>query len=262
MEVWLLNNLGTLALAVVVIGGVFFFAVVGSALVRRGFPRLLKGEHNDMVGVVLGMYGTIYGIFLAFVIVAELQGLDTAGTVVASEATHAAEIVRGASAFPAAERKRLTGAVGEYIHAVVDTQWPLMREGKADGPRTEDALAGIYKTLQDYEPVTESEKAYYAQSATALDGLVGDRRARLTIAAQELPALLKVLVYGGALIMIPLTFLYGVVNRKAQLMFVGSVSVLIGVTLLLSLALARPFAGDLGVQPAPFKEGALAQFWK
>ncbi|CAM5671798.1 hypothetical protein GCM10010329_42930 [Streptomyces spiroverticillatus] len=45
-------------------------------------------------------------------------------------------------------------------------------------------------------------------------------------------------------------------------MFVGSVAALIGVSLLLTLSLDRPFAGDLAVPPTPFMEGALAQFWK
>ncbi|MCX5202834.1 DUF4239 domain-containing protein [Streptomyces sp. NBC_00237] len=262
MEVWLLNHLSTLGLAILMIGGVFVFAALGSMMTRRKFPQVVKGTNNDMVGVLLGMYGAIYGIILAFVVVAEWEGIGVAENIVANEATHAAEIVRGAAAFPEPVEKRLIASVGDYTHAVVEVQWPLMRAGKSDSRATESALQGIYQVLQSYEPVTESEKTYYAQAVAHLDDVVSDRRDRITASTSELPILLKVLVYGGALVMVPLTFLYGIPNRKAQLMFVGSVAALIGVSLLLTLSLDRPFAGDLAVPPTPFKEGALAQFWQ
>ncbi|MEU6985724.1 hypothetical protein ABZ946_20190 [Streptomyces sp. NPDC046324] len=69
MVLWLLNHLGTLTLAVLIVGGTVLAALAGSVLLRRRHPRLADGEHNDMVGVVLGMFGAIYGIILAFVIV-------------------------------------------------------------------------------------------------------------------------------------------------------------------------------------------------
>ncbi|MGW3145638.1 hypothetical protein ACWDG1_13340 [Streptomyces sp. NPDC001177] len=46
-----------------------------------------------------------------------------------------------------------------------------------------------------------------------------------------------------------------------QLLFVSAVVGLTGFSLLLVMVLSRPFAGDLSVTPAPYKEAALAQFW-
>ncbi|MFD0526944.1 hypothetical protein ACFQ1I_06205 [Kitasatospora arboriphila] len=76
-----------------------------------------------------------------------------------------------------------------------------------------------------------------------------------------MPGLLQILVYGGAVVILPLTFLYGIRSRRIQLLFVGSVAALIGFSLLLVLVLDRPFAGELSVSPSPFKEGALTRFW-
>ncbi|MFE1777146.1 hypothetical protein [Streptomyces sp. NPDC059008] len=261
VDVWLLNHFNTLVLAVVIVGSVILFAIFGSVMLRRRFHGISEGKHNETVGVLLGVYGAIYGILLAFVVVAEWDGVDIAESVVASEATHAAEIVRGAAAFPSADRDRVIQAVGEYARVVVNNQWPLLKKGMPDSSQSEGALKNIYQMLQGYEPDTASEKAYYEQAVAHLDEVVSERRSRLVIAEQGLPVLLKVLIYGGALIMVSLTFFYGVRNRKAQLMFVGSVAALIGVSLLLTLALDHPFAGDLSITPAPFKQGVLAQFW-
>ncbi|GAA5024056.1 hypothetical protein GCM10025734_82030 [Kitasatospora paranensis] len=45
------------------------------------------------------------------------------------------------------------------------------------------------------------------------------------------------------------------------MLFVGSVAGLVGFSLLLVFVLDRPFSGDLSVSPAPYREGALAQYW-
>ncbi|MFJ9176665.1 DUF4239 domain-containing protein [Streptomyces sp. NPDC102360] len=261
VEIWLLNNLSTLALFLLICGGAVIVAVTGCLLVRRKVPVVAQGKYNDMIGVVLGMYAAIYGIILAFVVVAEWEGLGEAQTNVAAEASQTAEVLREADAFPPGQRREVTEAMDAYVHAVVDKQWPLMREGRADPNLTNPEITALYRAYQDYEPKTEVEKTYYSQSVATLADIASARRTRLSDAQQELPVLLTVLVYGGALVMLPLTFLYGIEGLRAQLTFVTSVAALIGVSLLLVLTLDHPFSGAVSVSPAPFREGVLAQFW-
>ncbi|MFG2498818.1 DUF4239 domain-containing protein [Streptomyces sp. NPDC048441] len=235
--------------------------MVGTLVLRRSFPHHANGAHNEMIGVVLGMYAAIYGIILAFVVVAEWEGLNEAETNVALEASQTAEVLRDASAFPPEQERRVTNAVAAYVRVVVDEQWPLMRAGEPDPGITNPEVTALYQVFQEYEPQTEAEKTYYEQSVSTLGEIAGARRTRLADAQQSLPSLLNVLVYGGALVMLPLTLLYGIRSLRANLMFVMSVAALIGVSLLLCLTLDHPFAGELAVSPAPFKEGVLAQFW-
>ncbi|MER5945219.1 DUF4239 domain-containing protein [Streptomyces sp. NPDC001904] len=261
MGIWLLNHFSTFALALLLGGGAVVLALAGCLVVRRKFPRLSAGAYNDMIGVVLGMYAAIYGIILAFVVVAEWEGLNEAGTNVAAEASQTAEVLRDASAFPPEQQRKVSDAMGAYVHAVVDKQWPLMREGRPDPGLTNPQVVRLYTVFQDYEPETNAEQAYYEQAVSTLGEVAEARRTRLADSEQSLPMLLDVLVYGGALVMLPLTFLYGMESIRAQLMFVASVAALIGVSLLLCLTLDHPFAGDMAVSPQPFKEGVLAQYW-
>ncbi|MFD9127840.1 DUF4239 domain-containing protein [Kitasatospora sp. NPDC059571] len=261
METWLLNNLSTFTLAVIVVGGFVVIAALGSALTRRRYPQTASGDHNDMVGVALSMFGAIYGVILAFVIVTLWTQLETAETVVATEATATAQIVRDAQAFPPAQRDQVDRAVSGYVHAVVEQQWPLMRDGQGDYNRTATKLEAVYQALQGYQPDTHAEQSFYDQAVDSLGQVAGQRRARITQSSQQLPGLLQVLVYGGAAVILPLTFLYGIRSRRIQVLFVSSVAALIGFSLLLVLVLDRPFAGELSVSPTPFKEGVLAQFW-
>ncbi|SEL78631.1 DUF4239 domain-containing protein [Streptacidiphilus jiangxiensis] len=261
MSLWLLNHLSTLTLALVTVGGTVLLAVVGSVLLRRRHPSLAQGEHNDMVGVTLGMFGAIYGIILAFVIVTLWTNLAQAQTVVATEATDAALITRDAAAFPPPVRAGLDSAVSGYVHAVVLNQWPRMRSGQASYGATETNLQSAYQVLQAYEPKSQQEQVFYQQTVNHLDDVAAQRRARITMAGQELPWLLQALAFGGAFVLIPLTFLYGTRRLRVQVLFVASVAGLIGFSLLLIVVMDRPFSGDLSVSPAPFQQGALTQYW-
>ncbi|MER8046957.1 DUF4239 domain-containing protein [Streptomyces sp. NPDC094032] len=261
MSLWLLNHSSTFTLTVVTVGGTILLAVAGSVLARRRYPSLAQGEHNDMVGVTLGMFGAIYGIILAFVIVTLWTQLDTTQTIVATEATDIALISRDAAAFPAPVRADVDAALSGYVHGVVEDQWPRMRAGQPSYGATAEKLQKVFDALQAYEPRTASEKVFYEQAVARLNDVAGQRRARLDMAEQELPPLLQALAFGGAIVLIPLTFLYGMRRLRIQLLFVSAVAGLVGFSLLLVFVLDRPFAGDLSVSPAPYKEGALAQYW-
>ncbi|WP_405982778.1 DUF4239 domain-containing protein [Streptomyces sp. NBC_00158] len=261
MSLWLLNHFSTFTLAVVSVGGTVLLAVAGSVLLRRRHPSLARGEHNDMVGVTLGMFGAIYGIILAFVIVTLWTQLEDTQTIVASEATSAALISRDAAAFPEPVRTRLDAAMSGYVHSVVEDQWPRMRAGNPSYGATEAHLQDAFRVLQTYDPQGQSEQVFYEQAVGHLDEVAAQRRARITMARRELPPLLQALAFGGAVVLIPLTFLYGLRKLRVQILFVASVAGLVGFSLLLVFVLDRPFAGDLSVSPAPYREGALSHYW-
>ncbi|MFD8634707.1 DUF4239 domain-containing protein [Streptomyces sp. NPDC059533] len=261
MILWLLNNLSTLVIAVLIVGGITGLAVLGSLAARRRFPHLAGGDHNEMVGIALGMFGAIYGIILAFVVVTLWTQLENTENIVATEATDLALVVRSADTFPAADRARINQAVGAYAHAVVEVQWPLMRDGRPSYDATAVQTRDLYAALQAYEPSGPRAETFYAEAVSRVNDVAAQRRARISMAETSLPVLLQVLVYGGALVIIPLTFLFGLRSLKMQLLFVAAVAGLIGFSLLLVVALDRPFAGDLSVTPQPYQEAALSQFW-
>ncbi|WP_395293920.1 DUF4239 domain-containing protein [Kitasatospora hibisci] len=261
MELWLLNHVPTVPLAVLVVGGFVLLALAGSVVATRRFPALADGGNNEMVGVVLGVFGAIYGIILAFVIVNLWTELQDASRVVSGEATAVSQIARDARAFPSATRESVDAAVHGYVHAVVEDQWPLMRAGEGDSAVTTRALDGLYGALADYQPETPAEQAFYAKALDSLNDVAAQRRTRIAVSHGQLPVLLQVLIFGGAVAIMLVTLLYGVRSRRVRILFVGSVAALVGFSLLLVIVLDRPFSGYLSVSPQPFKDSALARFW-
>lgn len=80
MNRWLLNNLATWELGVLIVGGFLLVALVGMKVTWRWLPTLREGESNDVAGVILGVLAAVYGIVLAFVIVALYEEYRQAGS--------------------------------------------------------------------------------------------------------------------------------------------------------------------------------------
>lgn len=95
--------------------------------------------------------------------------------------------------------------MGWWVHGVVETQWPLMRDGHAHHGATAVQAEGLFKALQAYEPSAEAQKTSYQEVAARLNDLAGQRRDRLEKAGRQLPPLLQTPAYGGARVITPLT---------------------------------------------------------
>ena len=255
---WILNNVPTPALAVGVVGGLMAFAALGLVLVRRRWPDLTAGEHNDVAGVLLGVVGAVYGILLAFVIVAVYTSFTDAGLNVRTEASAVSQIyhdTRGLDvAAPMADRVR------DYVHDVVEDEWPLMATG-GSSQRVEDDLSAMFETLQGTDPHGEGQIGFYRAAIDDLGAVIASRRARLFDAQQELPGILGVLLYGGAILLVAFTWLFGMRRFRTQLVMVLGVAGLVGFSLLVALVIDHPFSGDVVVTSAPFRQGVLARFW-
>lgn len=259
MNRWLLNTFPTWALALIVVGGIALLGWGVARTVRRRVPSVAEGEHNDLAGIFLGVLIGVYGIVLAFVIVALYEDFKAAEGTVRTEATELAQLYRDSGAFPAEVRGRIDDEIGRYVTVVVNEEWPLMAEGEASDAAWEsiDRLYGIY---QGYEPQTEVESTFYGESVAKLDELVASRRERIEQAEQSLPTEFEVLIFGGALLLVGFLSFFGSRNSGVQMVMVVAVSALIGFNLLLAVVLDHPFSGDVGISSHPFQEGALARF--
>ncbi len=75
--------------------------------------------------------GTSFAVLLAFLILAAFQTYNGAKTGAASEANALLDMTRTAALFPAAQRDQLRSDFVCYGQAVVDEEWPAMRNGRS-----------------------------------------------------------------------------------------------------------------------------------
>lgn len=253
MNRWLLNTFPTWQLALLIVGGIVVLAVAGLAVVRQSLPHLASGEANDVVAIAVGLLAAVYGIVLAFVIVAMYDDFKAAEAVVGTEATDVTQLYTDVDAFPHPLRDELKSAVLAYVSAVREVEWVQMRDGH-EAPVAERDLHRISHLLQGYDPKTASDSAFYSEAIGKLNDIVGDRAQRLQAARESLPATFQVLVVGGALLLIGSLYFVGVPSARGQTLLVGVVAGLIGLNIMLAMLLDLPFSGQLNVSSAAFDE--------
>lgn len=261
MIIWLLNHFSVWSLTAGTVGGFAALSVLGCLAVRRRFPGVAEGEHNELVGVLLGVFAAIYGVLLAFVIFILWDDRVQAQDTVSAEATALSQIVFDARALPAADQAAIVSAVDSYVHAVSTSEWAAMREGGGPAPQATAAMDRLRDSIAAFTPANDTESAFYDDAVTNLEQTATERRDRLSTGGNGPLTLLEVLLVGGAVVFVPLTYLFGHRSLLAHSLFVGISTALVALGLLLTVVLGQPFAGDLAVPPGPFQQGALAQFW-
>ncbi|MGH8990903.1 MAG: hypothetical protein ACRDZ7_05175 [Acidimicrobiia bacterium] len=254
---WLLNTIPTWPLAVLVVGGAMLLAALGHRLVRRWTPPAQNWEHNDVAGAILAVVTGLYGLVLAFVIVAVWDDFQATEKSVTNEATALAQVVRDSNGFPASASLEIRRRVGAYVGDVIDREWELMSEGR-ESPDADASLATLFEAVQGFQPQTPSEITFHAEVASALNDVVVARRERLFASANSLPEPLAILIVGGAVLCVGALYFLRVPNARAQSVMIQSVTALLAFELLLALLLTNPFAGDVTVSSDPLRRGALA----
>jgi hypothetical protein len=257
----LLNSVSTPTVILLMVGGAIVVAVVGVLAARKLFPDLADSAFEEVADGLRVVYELVFALILAFVIASVLDTFSNAESTVAAEATTLAHMKRANNALPIDEQVRLDQGLYEYVHAIAEDEWTTMRDGKSS-PRAAAALETLYALYQTYSPppAPGPEAEFYAQAVDELDQAASDRRARLGLSAAELPALLRVLLPIGALLLLALEY-RPKMPRRGQLVHMGLLATVVSFCFLLTVLLDYPFSGDITVSNDPYKQGVLAEYW-
>jgi hypothetical protein len=133
-----------LLVAILIVLAAAAVAVLALALVcRRASGPLLADSGRGRPTVTVT--GTLFAVVVAFLILAAFQTYDGAKTGAQSEATAVLDMARTAAFFPGSQRDQLRSDLVCYGRAVVDQEWPAMRNGHSS-PLV-DYWIGAYRAL-------------------------------------------------------------------------------------------------------------------
>ncbi|HSB09555.1 MAG TPA: DUF4239 domain-containing protein [Blastocatellia bacterium] len=231
-------------------------SVVVLGLVRRFVSLSVLDMHKDVAGFFLGVLGTIYAVMLAFVIFVVWTQYDDASTGVLREANRIADLRRLAVGFPDPAGTQLYGKVVTYAQSLIDDEWPAM-EKRQKSLRTGELLDDLWQSYARLDPKSGRESALYSESLKQLSELNNSRRLRLDASRETLPTVLSVLLWGGGIVLVGFTFLFGLKNMVSQALMTGALVATIAFMLFLITALDSPFKGDFRISPEPIREFVL-----
>lgn len=255
----LLNDFTTWELGAIIVGAFVGLGLAGLWLARRLRLHAGLSASNDVTGVILTVLAAIYGVVLAFAVVALYEEFRATTADVHKEATTLALVYRDSRDFPAPAAAAMRRDIGAYIDTVGREEWPALAQGH-DSARAWAEIPPIYRTLIAYEPRTEGQRVFYDETVRTVGAFVDARRERISDAESALPTPFVILLVGGGILVLGGCMAFEIDNRRLHGVLTVSVAVLIGFSLLLTLTLEYPFSGEVSVSPSVFHQGALADF--
>ena len=240
-------------LGVVIVGMSVLLAHLGLRLVRRRVPLTVLETQHEVAGFIIGVLGAIYAVLLAFVVVAVWDQFGDAKIIVATEANQLTDLSRMAQGFPGPAQQRVLDGLKAYGQSVIDDEWKAMSDGEAS-QKTQAAMDYLWQLFREVEPQTNRENALYAESLARLNEMGDNRRLRIHASADDIPAVIQVLLWGGGLLIIVFTYFFGVKSIRSQALMTAALASEVAFLLFLVVALDNPFHGYLRLSPEPMQQ--------
>jgi hypothetical protein len=177
---------------------------------------------------------------------------DSVTKIVSTEATSIAMLYRDVSGYPEPIRSQLQKELSGYVFDVFHVAWPLQAHGQVpDGGVVR--MDRFQRTLVAYEPSTEGQKLLHAEALRAYNNVIQARRMRLDAVNTRLPGVMWTVILAGAAISLIASFFFSVEDVRLHIVLVTLLALFMGLVIFMTVALDRPFVGDLGISADPYQ---------
>lgn len=224
----------------------------GLVVVRRYVNVEWLKRQNEVASFFFLMIGTLYAVLIAFAVYVVWSEFQDAGTNLQHEANEVGDLSHMATAMPEPLRGQIHAALMEYMHAVLDDEFPAMNEDR-DSPRTWKAMENLWNVYANAQPSTIKEQVIYAESMQGLNSLANDRRTRLFTSRGSVPLMLWYLLLVGGILLIVFTFFFGHDSLLLQGAMTASLAGVLAFSIFLIFAYDSPFSGSSRVSPLPYE---------
>lgn len=232
------------ALGLLVIGGSVLVSLAGMLLARRWVPARVQERYKDIAGFKYAVVGVIYGVTLAFAVVATWEEFEETRVLADREGAAVEDILRLSRGFTDPGGRAIQAAALEYAHVMAKDEWPAMAAGTESAP-ARAAVDRLWEAVRTATAETPWEQTALEVMLTRLTELTEGRALRLLANREGTPGVVwSVLVLGG-LITIGFTYFFRVENFWAQSAMTILIALVVGLNLFLIAVLDKPFAQDL-----------------
>lgn len=243
---------------VVPLGAIMVFltvviSIAGLLIVWRIVPRQLFKTHNDLASAIFLAIATAYTVLLAFVVVISWQNFDKAVMHTETEANCLVDLYRSSAVFGKTFENDSRSLIKKYVNVVINEEWVVLARGQ-ESERARLILRDIWSLYESFEPKTEKEIIFFAESVRKLDDLREMRRSRIIDSRTGVhPVLWFVLIVGGILT-ISFTYFFGSEHFINHAIMASMLGALIALILLTILSFNFPFTGSVSIESKTFQQ--------
>lgn len=230
------------------------FGLVGLWVARRRVLPALHLRYDDAYfgAAVVQSAMLLYGLVAALTAVGVWQRHSQAAETVSGEATAIATLWRDLGSYPQPQRDLMQGILRGYTEQVINDAWPQLRRGQIprEGVEWMDRLQA---QLYTFEPVTEGQKILHAETVSAFNHLIQQRRQRLDAAQTRLPTVLWWVLLPGALGCMALCLFFHLESIRFHIILLVGLAMFLAMVLFVIFALDRPLTGDMAIGPDSYQ---------
>jgi hypothetical protein len=239
-----------LVLVVVMCG----LAAVGLRFARRRIlPRFDVTEGDGhFTSTIVHSVMVFYALAVAMIAITVWETYDAAGKIVSQEATALATLYRDVGAYPQSSRAPLQDELRGYAEYVIEEAWPEQHKGLIPLGGVE-RINRFQKILTSFEPSTEGEKIYHAETMRSYNHLIDSRRMRLDAVQTKLPALMWTVIFVGAVLAVVSSCFFRVRDPRLHMSLVLLLTTFFAMVIFVVFAFDRPFRGDMGIESEPYQ---------
>jgi len=245
--------LTSLPAAVLVLGSL---AVAG--LIAYGTRQLIvalvpEGERDTVHTIaapLMPALGATFAVFTALALSSEAAYLRNAQDIVSREAADASRL-GWASTSPGVDSAGIQDALADYLVATRAHEWHAADLAETADPTTTSAIARLQQVTRAQATRSQLGTPVSTELLASVDAVTEGRRARIAAAARQLPVFyVLTLAASGVALVANAGALTARASPRAALL-VGSLAVVVALSLALLLSLTAPWDGPLVVSGQP-----------
>lgn len=247
--VWLTSqSLGVLVVGCLAIAGL---AAVGSRLaVRALVPQPEREAAQGVAAPLMSPLGAAFAILAALTLANEAGYLSSAQQIVSNEAADASRLAWAAT-MPGVRPAPIQTTLRNYLQATRANEWHGANASEGSDTATVQAVARLERVVRTEAARPELGTPTSTELLTALDSLTNDRRARLASASREPPGFYVLTLAVSGLALIAGAAALTIRARRRVAVLIGGLTVVVGLSLALILALGNPWRGETFVGGHP-----------
>lgn len=229
-------------------------AVTGLLVTRRYIRHHfgISDETDDTVQFYAAAIAAFYGIALGLITVANWENYTRAVEIISAEAASVGALYRDVGGYPQPLRDELRADLAAYLTFVINTSWPAQKEGLILPGSVEITNRFQDKMLQ-FEPVTEGQKVIHEEAFGQYNNFITFRRQRIDFVDTALPSILWLIILGGAVLTIFVTYFFYVPNVRLHILLIVCYALLVAVVIYFTSLMENPLKGPAAITPSSYQ---------
>ena len=227
-------------------------AVLGTrALLRRALAPVVIEHGEKVIPFVLGSFGGFYGLIAGFMLATSWVELRALRSAMTAEVNALADMGDIAVNLPATRAGELKQAINDYLKAVVDSELPVMAQGRTS-PTTTHALTQLWVPLGHYEPQSEWEVSLRGIAIDKVMDIGEQRRQRIVFSRERLPDILWWILVGSGIVILAGSIVVSLNYNRPVGFFLGALTIVVTLVLFAIRVLERPFQYGLAPEASEY----------